>query len=49
MQTRIVIEHTDATALKSHPLWDQIMALMFADGPVSVVEIEQVETSQQPE
>lgn len=43
MHTRIVIRHETVEALKSSALWQQIMALAFADGQVSVVEIARAE------
>lgn len=43
MQTKIIIEHETVEALKASTLWAQIMALMFVDGAVSVVEISEVE------
>lgn len=43
MRTRIIIEHETAEALKGHPIWKQIMALMFADGPISVTELADVD------
>ena len=39
MKTKIIIEHETVEALKASPLWEQIVALMFADGAVSVVEV----------
>lgn len=39
MQTRIIIDHVSVEALKSSPLWREIMAVAFADGDVSVREI----------
>lgn len=40
MQTRIIIEHDTVEALKSSPIWEQIMALMLIDESVSVIEVE---------
>ncbi len=40
MQTRIIIEHDSAEALKKSPLWAAIMEVAFVDeAPVAVVEI----------
>lgn len=39
MQTRIIIDHADGEALKASPLWPLVLSLMWADGPVQVVEI----------
>lgn len=43
MQTRIIIDHVDGDALKASPLWPLIQSLLWADGPVQVVEIRLVE------
>jgi hypothetical protein len=39
MQTKIIIQHDTVEALKSSPLWQLIMDLFLASGPLSVVEI----------
>lgn len=39
MRTKIVIQHDTAERLKSSPLWQEIMAVAFVDGDVSVIEI----------
>jgi hypothetical protein len=43
MQTRIIIDHADGDALRSSPLWPLIQSLLWADGPVQIVEIGRVE------
>jgi hypothetical protein len=43
MQTKIIIEHKTVEALKASPLWEQLMALMFSDGAVSVVEVGKID------
>ncbi len=47
MQTRIIITHANVAALKSHPLWAQIMAVAFEDGDVSVTEIELIDDGEE--
>jgi hypothetical protein len=47
MQTRIIIDHTDTATLKASPLWKEIMAVAFADEPVTVVEIASVDDAEQ--
>lgn len=42
MQTRIVIDHVDGDALKASFLWALIQSLLWADGPVKIVEIGRV-------
>lgn len=41
MQTRVIIEHDTEQALKASPLWEAIMAVLFADegASVSVIEV----------
>ncbi len=39
MRTRIIIEHTDEQALKTSPIWAEIMAVFLKGGTISVVEI----------
>jgi len=39
MKTQIIIEHETVEALKSSELWEQIAALMFAKGPLSVIMV----------
>ena len=43
LHTRIIIKHKTVDALKASPLWQQIMAVAFADATVSVVEIARAE------
>lgn len=43
MQTRIIIHHVDGAALTASPLWPLIQSLLWADGPVQVVEIGRVD------
>jgi hypothetical protein len=39
LHTQIIIEHDTVEALKSSALWKEIAALMFAEGPLSVIMI----------
>lgn len=39
METKIIIKHDTVDALKSHPIWEQIHGLLFADGPISIIEV----------
>ncbi len=38
-RTRIIISSENRGALKSHPIWSQIMELFLNDGPIMVEEI----------
>lgn len=46
---KITIECDNTTILKASNLWSEIQAVFLADGPVSVVEIEEVEAKTEVE
>lgn len=49
MLTKVVIKSPDADTLWASQLWAEIMALVRGDGPVSVIEIEDISITSEPE